>query len=206
MRLDGAPMRVELSNPRGDRDSYGRGPSDFGGRGPRDSRGPPQRTDFRVRVQGLPPSASWQDLKDHMRRVGDVGFSDVDRRGGGVVEYGTAEAMERAIRELNGSEFTNRFGDKAVLEVSEERGRGPPPREDRGRGGPRDEDRPSAGGPPPRDDDPYGVAVEADRPDHDSADAAPEAEAASEEPPQDGGVEVSPQDEDAPADHDDRED
>lgn len=40
-----------------------------------------------VIVTGLPMSASWQDLKDHMRQAGDVGYCDVDKKGGGIVEY-----------------------------------------------------------------------------------------------------------------------
>uniref|UniRef100_A0A8I3W4U2 Serine and arginine rich splicing factor 9 n=1 Tax=Callithrix jacchus TaxID=9483 RepID=A0A8I3W4U2_CALJA len=49
-------------------------PRTYGGRGgwPRGGRnGPPtRRSDFRVLVSGLPPSGSWQDLKDHMREAG----------------------------------------------------------------------------------------------------------------------------------------
>lgn len=35
------------------------------------SKGPPRRAEFRVIIRGLPPSGSWQDLKDHMREAGD---------------------------------------------------------------------------------------------------------------------------------------
>ncbi|KAL5654712.1 hypothetical protein ACJX0J_034031, partial [Zea mays] len=41
-----------------------------------------RRSDFHVMVTGLPSSVSWQDLKDHMRRAGDVCFSDVYREVG----------------------------------------------------------------------------------------------------------------------------
>jgi splicing factor, arginine/serine-rich 1 len=43
------------------------------------SRGPPRRSGFRARVLGLPEGASWQDVKDHMREAGDVGFASVER-------------------------------------------------------------------------------------------------------------------------------
>eukprot|EP00953_Heterococcus_sp_UTEX-ZZ885_P000343 715-Heterococcus_DN1.PRE.1 len=49
-----------------------------------------RQTEHRVIVTGLPPSASWQDLKDHMRKAGDVVYTDVDHRGGGIVHYGTS--------------------------------------------------------------------------------------------------------------------
>jgi RNA recognition motif. (a.k.a. RRM, RBD, or RNP domain) len=51
-----------------------------------------RQTEHRVIVTGLPPSASWQDLKDHMRKAGDVVYTDVDHRGGGIVHYGTRYA------------------------------------------------------------------------------------------------------------------
>jgi len=61
-----------------------------------------------VIITGLPSSASWQDLKDHMRRAGDVIYSDVDRNGGGVVEFSSKEEMFRAIKKLDRSDFSVR--------------------------------------------------------------------------------------------------
>jgi arginine/serine-rich splicing factor 1/9 len=49
------------------------------------SRGPPRRSGFRARVTGLPEAASWQDLKDHMREAGDVGYSNIERTSRGPV-------------------------------------------------------------------------------------------------------------------------
>lgn len=43
----------------------------------------PYNTAFRVVVSGLPPTASWQDLKDHMRKGGEVTFAQVRRCVGG---------------------------------------------------------------------------------------------------------------------------
>lgn len=54
---------------------------------------------------GLPPTGSWQDLKDHMREAGDVCFTDVQRDGEGVVEFLRREDMEYAMRCLNRTEF-----------------------------------------------------------------------------------------------------
>lgn len=75
-----------------------------------------RRTEFRVFVTGLPKSASWQDLKDHMRKAGDVVFTDVDARGGGVVEYSNEDDMETALRKLDDTEFKNRY-DSAYIRV-----------------------------------------------------------------------------------------
>jgi len=41
------------------------------------NRGGGRRSEYRVLVTGLPPTGSWQDLKDHMREAGDVCFTDV---------------------------------------------------------------------------------------------------------------------------------
>jgi hypothetical protein len=45
----------------------------------------PYNTAFRVVVSGLPPTASWQDLKDHMRKGGEVTFAQVRRAWGSVL-------------------------------------------------------------------------------------------------------------------------
>jgi arginine/serine-rich splicing factor 1/9 len=54
---------------------------------------------------GLPPTGSWQDLKDHMREAGDVCFSDVFKDGTGVVEYVRYEDMKYAVKKLDDSRF-----------------------------------------------------------------------------------------------------
>ncbi|XP_062268694.1 serine/arginine-rich splicing factor 9 [Platichthys flesus] len=100
-----------------------------GGRGggaegaPRGRFGPPtRRSEFRVIVTGLPPSGSWQDLKDHMREAGDVCFADVQRDGEGVVEFLRREDMEYALRRLDRTEFRSHQGETTYIRVFEERG------------------------------------------------------------------------------------
>lgn len=83
----------------------------------------PRQSDFRVYVSKLPSSASWQDLKDHMRKAGDVTFAQVYRDGGGtkgLVDYTNAEDMKYAIRKLDDSEFRNRYT-RAYIRVHESR-------------------------------------------------------------------------------------
>ncbi|XWS55208.1 hypothetical protein CRYUN_Cryun10bG0154900 [Craigia yunnanensis] len=70
------------------------------------------RSEFRVVVRGLPSSASWQDLKDHMRKAGDVCFAEVYRDGDGamgIVDYTNYDDMKYALRKLDDSEFRNPF-------------------------------------------------------------------------------------------------
>ncbi|KAM9306974.1 serine/arginine-rich splicing factor 9-like isoform 2-T3 [Pholidichthys leucotaenia] len=83
---------------------------------------PTRRSDFRVVVSGLPTSASWQDLKDHMREAGDVCFTDVQRGGTGIVEFLRRDDMEFAIRRLDRTEFRTHQGDSAIVRVYMDRG------------------------------------------------------------------------------------
>lgn len=73
-------------------------------------RGGGRRTDFGVVVTNLPKSCSWQDLKDFMRKAGDVVYTDVDNRGEGIVEYSNKDDMENAVEKLDDTEFKNSFG------------------------------------------------------------------------------------------------
>ncbi|RWR94651.1 RNA recognition motif domain-containing protein [Cinnamomum micranthum f. kanehirae] len=109
--FDGHRLRVELAHGgRGQSSSHDRYSSYSGSGGSRG--GVSRRSDYRVLVTGLPSSASWQDLKDHMRRAGDVCYSQVFRdRGGtrGTVDYTNYDDMKYAIRKLDDSEFRNAF-------------------------------------------------------------------------------------------------
>ncbi|KAF3560648.1 hypothetical protein DY000_02010884 [Brassica cretica] len=118
--FDGHCLRVELAHggrrsSNDARGSYGGGSR--GGGGGRDGgdrgRGPSRRSEYRVVVSGLPSSASWQDLKDHMRKGGEVCFSQVFRDGRGttgIVDYTSYEDMKYAIKKLDDTEFRNAYG------------------------------------------------------------------------------------------------
>jgi arginine/serine-rich splicing factor 4/5/6 len=69
-RFMGERIRVEEARDRG------RAPS------------PPRRSNYRIVVENLSPSISWQDLKDYFRRAGEIVFADVYRsREEGVCVY-----------------------------------------------------------------------------------------------------------------------
>ncbi|KAL2645022.1 hypothetical protein R1flu_012609 [Riccia fluitans] len=132
--FDGNRLRVELAH-------GGRGPSSAvdrysnhgsvglgGGRGDGNGRagGVSRRSEYRVIVTGLPSSASWQDLKDHMRRAGDVCFAQVFRDGNGtmgIVDFTNYDDMKYAIRKLDDSEFRNPFS-RSFIRVKEDKGYG----------------------------------------------------------------------------------
>lgn len=98
-----------LTGSRGsDRDS-GRG-RERGGRTQR-------RSDYGIIVTGLPRGASWQDLKDNMRKYGDVIYTDVGRDGEGVVEFSNRDDMEHALRSAESSEFRSNRADPTTIRV-----------------------------------------------------------------------------------------
>jgi len=122
---DGYKLRVEF--PRGSGPYKGGGGErggGFGGRGRGErGRGPPaRRSQYRVLITGLPPSGSWQDIKDHMREAGDVCFADVYKDGTGVVEFLRYEDMKYATRKLDDSKFKSHEGETAYIRVKEDRG------------------------------------------------------------------------------------
>lgn len=57
-----------------------------------------------VYVGNIAPGVEWQELKDHMKQVGDVEFVSVRGRMG-QVRFATAEEATQAILTLNGSEL-----------------------------------------------------------------------------------------------------
>ncbi|KAK9082448.1 hypothetical protein Scep_005954 [Stephania cephalantha] len=116
--FDGCRLRVELAHGgRGSSSIDRRNDHRNGGNGR--FNGVPRHSKFRVVVRGLPSSASWQDLKDHMRKAGDVCFAQVFReRDGtmGLVDYTNSEDMDYAIRKLDDTEFRNPFS-KSYIRV-----------------------------------------------------------------------------------------
>jgi arginine/serine-rich splicing factor 1/9 len=60
---------------------------------------------YQLLVSGLPPTGSWQDVKDHFREAGDIIFADVFRDGTGVVEFSRQDHARRALRDLDDSKF-----------------------------------------------------------------------------------------------------
>ncbi|KAE8694291.1 Serine/arginine-rich splicing factor SR34A [Hibiscus syriacus] len=105
--FDGCRLRVELAHggtgqsSSDRRGGYGGGAAKFG---------VSCHSEFRVIVRGLPSSASWQDLKDHMRKAGDVCFAEISRDSDGtfgIVDFTNYDDMKYAIRKLDDTEFRN---------------------------------------------------------------------------------------------------
>ncbi|VDO05369.1 unnamed protein product [Rodentolepis nana] len=135
-KLNGYALRVEF--PRASNNGFRRG-----GAAPGFSRGsgPSRRSDYRVLVTNLPPSGSWQDLKDHMREAGDVGFADVFKDGSGVVEFLRYEDMKYALKKLDDSKFRSHEGETSYIRVREERQYSRSKSRSRSYSSPRDRDR-----------------------------------------------------------------
>jgi len=75
-----------------------------------DKYGPPQRTKYKVTVENLSTRVSWQDLKDVVRRAGEVCYADAHkgRKNEGVLEFATRRDMEKAIEKFDGHEMNGR--------------------------------------------------------------------------------------------------
>jgi len=111
--FDGYRIRVEFPrlsskggghSQRGGRGYGGGRGGGGGGRGFRGDRGRMSKG-YQCLVSNLPPTGSWQDLKDHFREAGDVTFTDVFRDGTGIVEFARYDHMKRAVRDLDDSKF-----------------------------------------------------------------------------------------------------
>ncbi len=105
--FDGYRIRVEFprSSSRGDHRGGGGGGRgghmQYGSMSGRASR----PKGYQLLVSGLPPTGSWQDVKDHFREAGDIIFADVFRDGTGVVEFSRQDHARRALRDLDDSKF-----------------------------------------------------------------------------------------------------
>ncbi|XP_041710485.1 serine/arginine-rich splicing factor 5 isoform X1 [Coregonus clupeaformis] len=98
--------------------SYRQGSGDRRGGGGSSRYGPPVRTEHRIIVENLSSRISWQDLKDLMRKVGEVTFVDAHRtnKNEGVVEFASHSDMKNAIDKLDGTDLNGR-----KLKLSEDR-------------------------------------------------------------------------------------
>jgi len=112
--LDGSSFmgsRLRIEHARDSRDSRRDGGRWSPPRG-RFSRGNPpgRRTGYRTIVENLSSRTSWQDLKDFMRKAGEITYTNTNqpRVGEGIVEFGSRRDMEYALDKLDGEELDGR--------------------------------------------------------------------------------------------------
>ncbi|TPX58835.1 hypothetical protein SpCBS45565_g07902 [Spizellomyces sp. 'palustris'] len=107
----GSSRRTPYDRPGGD--SHGGSSSKYSA-GRRDPNRPPSKKECRVYVGNLAYEVGWQDLKDFMRKAGEVVFADIltgpggRSKGCGVVEYAAIEEAQKAIKELNDTPLMGR--------------------------------------------------------------------------------------------------
>jgi len=110
--LNGMRVTVEHARrPSGRRqDSFNRPRQDSFNRPPQRGRAPGPKTGYRLAVENLSSTLSWQDLKDYMRRAGEVTYADAHKNGKneGIVEFENREGMERALDTLDDTELGGR--------------------------------------------------------------------------------------------------
>ncbi|KAG2190538.1 hypothetical protein INT46_001674 [Mucor plumbeus] len=66
-----------------------------------------RRSHYRLIVENIASGTNWQDLKDMMRKAGEVTFADIsrDRPTEGIVEFAVRDDMEYALKKLNDREL-----------------------------------------------------------------------------------------------------
>jgi len=88
-----------------------RGPESSGRRAPWVSKyGAPMRTKYRLRIENLSTGVGWQDLKDTLRRGGEVTYAEAHtrREREGLVQLATREDMERILKRYQGYDMNGR--------------------------------------------------------------------------------------------------
>lgn len=105
--FDGYKLRVEIQ----------KGPRNPGVPRPSRSGPPTRRSDYRCIITNLPPTGSWQDLKDHMREAGNVCYADVFKDGTGVVEFIRYDDMKYAVKHLDDTKFRSHEGETSYIRV-----------------------------------------------------------------------------------------
>ncbi|KAL6725310.1 hypothetical protein ANCDUO_27696 [Ancylostoma duodenale] len=123
--FDGSRIRVEFTRGVGPRGPGGRPMGGRGGfsrdrGGPRRGGPPSRRSNYRVVIEGLPTTGSWQDLKDHMREAGEVCYADVSRDGTGAVEFTRLDDMKYALKKLDDTKFRSHEGETSYIRVRED--------------------------------------------------------------------------------------
>ena len=93
-------FRVRVEHARGSRDRSP--PRNHGCGGP-----PGRRMGYRCVVENLSLRTSWQDLKDYMRKAGDINYTNTHhvRSGEGVVEFRSRSDMHNALDKLDGTDL-----------------------------------------------------------------------------------------------------
>mmetsp|Transcript_45814 Transcript_45814/g.90237 ORF Transcript_45814/g.90237 Transcript_45814/m.90237 type:complete len:255 (-) Transcript_45814:263-1027(-) len=103
-------------------------------RGPYSSPSASRGLGWKVVISRLPEGASWQDIKDHFRRVGPVAYANVNQDGTGVCEFPDPKDAHAAVKDMDGTEMKSHTGERGVINVDmdtanppEDAYRGPPP-------------------------------------------------------------------------------
>lgn len=122
-KFDGFRIKVELRKGRGERGrSRSSSRDDRRDRRRSRSRGRDFRMGdryFRVAVSNLPEGSSWQDLKDHIKALVPVRFTEANRDGSGMAGFSTREEMLDAITKLDDSNMKSHTGATSYIRLKE---------------------------------------------------------------------------------------
>ena len=121
-KFDGYRIKVEFRKGRGERGEGGdrdrsRGRNRSRSRG----RGDAKMVDryFKLSISGLPEGTSWQDLKDHIKTVAPVRFTEVSKDGSGMAGFSTREDLLEAIAKLDDTNMKSHTGATSYIRLKE---------------------------------------------------------------------------------------
>ena len=72
---------------------------------------------FKMTVTNLPEGTSWQDLKDHIRTIAPVRFTEVNSDGTGLAGFASKEELEDAIAKLDDTNMKSHTGATSYIRV-----------------------------------------------------------------------------------------
>jgi len=64
----------------------------------------PDRSEWRIRIENIPPRIHWSELKDKFRKCGEVAFGDV-HKDVGYIEFRYKEDMYRALDDMHRTDW-----------------------------------------------------------------------------------------------------
>ena len=74
---------------------------------------------FKMTVTNLPEGTSWQDLKDHIRTIAPVRFTEVNSADAtGVAGFSTKEELDDAISKLDDTNMKSHTGATSYIRVT----------------------------------------------------------------------------------------
>jgi len=115
-RFDGSRLKVEFSKRSEDERRGGSSRNRDRSRSPKRDFRMGDRY-FKMSVANLPEGTSWQDLKDHIRTIAPVRFTEVNQDNTGSAGFASKEELDEAIAKLDDTNMKSHTGATSYIRV-----------------------------------------------------------------------------------------